>query len=487
MRSGCSLPASVLLLLFSGLAVWGARHWKPSIICDNSSLSWFCGDFANVAGGLPGLGGGKKHARGPESDAGQGSGSKGAGIQKVADALPWPVAEKPHSWSNFRKGAYSIPAVAAPVAVAVVAKTVGTAFAWPVAKAPRKWNNFRKGAFSMPAVGTVAAVAVVSKTVAHGFPWPVAKKSRKWGNFRKGAYSVPASRKVMKAKPKTVAHGFPWPVAKKSRKWGNFRKGAYSVPASRKVMKAKPKTVAHGFPWPIAKAPRKWTNFRKVPKRKKIVTKKGRSKTIAHPFPWPIAKAPRKWTNFRAPPKRMSGVATGFPWPIAKAPRKWTNFRAPPKRKPAATGIAHAFPWPIAKAPRKWSNFRAAPVRRKASDCGAELNQVARDGVILFKTASAKLKDSSYDTLDHLAGVAKTCDRVNIVVEGHTDDRGSAGFNQKLSERRAQSVAAYLQGAGVSAGSLSAVGYGESRPAVPNTTRANLAKNRRIEFSVSGN
>lgn len=439
MRSGCSLPATVLLLLFLGFSAWGARHWKPSIICDNSSLNWVCAGASDVAGGLPGLGG-KNLARGSDTDSGM---KKTAGTKKVAQALPWPIAEKPQKWSNFREGAYSIPAVAAPVAV--VAKTAGGALPWPIAEAPRKWTNFREGAYSIAAV---AAPVAVSKTAGAALPWPIAEAPRKWTNFREGAYSIPARPKAVKAK---------------------------SV------------TVPHPFPWPIAEAPRKWTNFRKAPKRNKIVAKKAGSKTVPHPFPWPIADAPRKWTNFRAAPKRATGVAHPFPWPIADAPRKWTNFRAAPKQKPA-TGIAHGFPWPIADAPRKWTNFRAAPVvKRKASDCGSELNRVARAGTILFETASARLRDSSYDTLDNLAGVAKTCDRVNIVVEGHTDDRGSAGFNQKLSERRAQSVAAYLQGAGISADSLSAVGYGESRPAVPNSSQANMAKNRRIEFSVSGN
>jgi len=453
MRSGCSLPATVLLLLFLGFSAWGARHWKPSIICDNSNLNWVCAGGSNVAGGLPGLGSGTRYAGGSESDhAKTKTKSKGAGRTKVAQALPWPIAEKPQKWSNFRDGAYSIPAVAAPIAVAVVAKTTSGALPWPIAEAPRKWSNFREGAFSISAVATPTAV---SKTVAHGFPWPIADKSRPWSNFRKGAYSVPAR--------------------------GN----------------AKSVTVAHGFPWPIAEAPRKWTNFRKAPQGKKIVAKKVSNKTVAHPFPWPIAKKPRKWTNFRAAPKRVTGVAHGFPWPIAKAPRKWTNFRAAPKQKPAGAGGSPDVPYAdnyASHGPHAARNglelliLRVKKsVMKKASACGAELNRVARDGVILFETASAKLRDSSYDTLDNLAGVAKTCDRVNIVVEGHTDDRGSAGFNQRLSEQRAQSVAAYLQGAGISASSLSAVGYGESRPAVPNTSRANMAKNRRIEFSVSGN
>lgn len=411
MRSGCSLPATVLLLLFSGLAVWGARHWKPSIICDNSSLSWFCGGYANVAGG--------------SSDVGD---RKATGGREVATALPWPIADQPRSWSNFREGAYSIPAVAEVEETAPAPRSASTAISWPIAEAPRTWSNFRDGAYSIPAVAEVAGAGAVSKT------------------------------------------------------------------------------VAHPFPWPIADAPRKWTNFRKAPKTKKIVAKKARSKTVAHPFPWPIADAPRKWTNFRAPSKQSQVAASS---PVVQYSDGYVAHGPHPARNGlellilrVAKSQVRAAGSPTVQYADNYASYGPHPARnglellvlrvkksamKKASDCGDELNQVARDGVILFETASAKLKDSSYETLDRLVGVAKTCDRVNIVVEGHTDDRGSASFNQRLSEQRARSVAAYLQGAGVGADNLSAVGYGESRPAVPNTSAANLAKNRRIEFSVSGN
>lgn len=415
MRSGCSLPATVLLLLFSGLAVWAARHWTPNFICDGSGHSWFCGDYADVAGTLPGAGSGRTAPTEAVRDDDTG------GSKTVASALPWPVAEKSRTWSNFRDGAYDIAAVA------------------PQPNKP--------------------AASDSGKTQAHGFPWPVADAPRKWSNFRDGAFSVAAA----KTEPATTS-----------------------------------KTVAHPFPWPIADAPRKWNNVRKAPKRKKIVATKKQSKTEPHPFPWPVADAPRTWTNFRkAPaPSQATGIAHAFPWPVADVPVKWSNFRegaysSPAQAEPEATSktVPHAFPWPVADAPRKWTNVRQPAVSqpRQASACGAELNRVASSGVILFETASARLDDASYETLDKLAGVAKTCDRVSIVVEGHTDDRGSASFNQRLSERRAQAVAAYLQGAGVPGGGLSAVGYGETRPAVPNTSAANLAKNRRIEFSVSGN
>ena len=73
---------------------------------------------------------------------------------------------------------------------------------------------------------------------------------------------------------------------------------------------------------------------------------------------------------------------------------------------------------------------------------------------------------------------------MRIEVSGHASSEGSAELNQQLSVRRAQSVVAYLVKAGVDSTQLQPVGYGATRPVAPNDTGENMAKNRRIEFSV---
>ncbi|MCB1635668.1 MAG: OmpA family protein, partial [Xanthomonadales bacterium] len=74
---------------------------------------------------------------------------------------------------------------------------------------------------------------------------------------------------------------------------------------------------------------------------------------------------------------------------------------------------------------------------------------------------------------------------IRVEVAGHTDSVGTDAYNQKLSECRAQVVADYLTGHGVSGGSISAVnGYGESRPIDTNETREGRARNRRTELVV---
>ena len=69
-------------------------------------------------------------------------------------------------------------------------------------------------------------------------------------------------------------------------------------------------------------------------------------------------------------------------------------------------------------------------------------------------------------------------------MEGHTDTDGTPERNQRLSERRAQSVVDYLSKAGVNASVLVAIGYGETRPLAANDTPVNKARNRRIDFTV---
>ena len=68
--------------------------------------------------------------------------------------------------------------------------------------------------------------------------------------------------------------------------------------------------------------------------------------------------------------------------------------------------------------------------------------------------------------------------------EGNTDSVGSDAYNQKLSERRANSVRTYLTNKGINPSLLDSVGYGESRPVATNDTAEGRAKNRRVEFKV---
>ena len=105
---------------------------------------------------------------------------------------------------------------------------------------------------------------------------------------------------------------------------------------------------------------------------------------------------------------------------------------------------------------------------------------------VLFDTGSATLKPGAREKLAKVAGVLLSYPGLQIHVEGHTDNVGGDDCNQGLSERRAESVRAYLVQAGISRTVIDAIGFGESRPVVGNTTAAGRQQNRRVELVVSG-
>lgn len=112
--------------------------------------------------------------------------------------------------------------------------------------------------------------------------------------------------------------------------------------------------------------------------------------------------------------------------------------------------------------------------------------QVLSFNNIYFDSGSSNIKPESFGILDNVAEILIANQGVAIRIAGHTDSDGSSSYNQGLSERRANAVRDYLINKGVSAVSMSTVGYGEEQPVVPNTNASNKAQNRRIEFIVLG-
>lgn len=103
-----------------------------------------------------------------------------------------------------------------------------------------------------------------------------------------------------------------------------------------------------------------------------------------------------------------------------------------------------------------------------------------------FETAKATLLPESGPILDVVGEMLTRWPELRIEIGGHTDSRGSAAYNQRLSEARANAVLEYLTAhfKTLRAEQFTARGYGESKPLVPNTNALNLAKNRRVEFVV---
>ena len=105
-------------------------------------------------------------------------------------------------------------------------------------------------------------------------------------------------------------------------------------------------------------------------------------------------------------------------------------------------------------------------------------------GNVTFGFDSGDISAQFYPVLDSVDLVLKEFDKTFVEVAGHTDSTGSTQYNQTLSERRAQSVAAYLESRQVRPERLVIVGAGEEHPVASNTTPNGQAQNRRVEITI---
>ena len=105
---------------------------------------------------------------------------------------------------------------------------------------------------------------------------------------------------------------------------------------------------------------------------------------------------------------------------------------------------------------------------------------------VLFDTGKYSLKPGAREKLAKVSGILLSYPGLNIEVGGYTDNVGSDGMNQTLSENRAGSVRDYLVQQGVTANSVTAKGYGNTLPVASNGNAAGRQQNRRVELLVSG-
>ncbi|MBW8283909.1 MAG: OmpA family protein [Rhizobium sp.] len=104
---------------------------------------------------------------------------------------------------------------------------------------------------------------------------------------------------------------------------------------------------------------------------------------------------------------------------------------------------------------------------------------------ITFATDQDQVIPQFYPTLNSVAIVLRKFEKTLIDVNGHTDSTGSVAHNEALSERRAMSVASYLNSQGVDPRRVSALGFGPSQPIASNATADGRAQNRRVEIQIS--
>lgn len=160
------------------------------------------------------------------------------------------------------------------------------------------------------------------------------------------------------------------------------------------------------------------------------------------------------------PTKAITVNSFGECWQTARTDKKMVDEKGCPKKAPPKA---------------------AAPKPTPPPACG----KIVIDSKVLFGFDKSGLSNDGKAALDAAAGKLTDgkCAAKSVTVTGHTDSVGSDSYNQKLSEKRATTVKAYLEGKGVK--NVSAVGKGESAPVADNKTKDGRAKNRRVEIDAA--
>jgi outer membrane protein OmpA-like peptidoglycan-associated protein len=113
--------------------------------------------------------------------------------------------------------------------------------------------------------------------------------------------------------------------------------------------------------------------------------------------------------------------------------------------------------------------------------------KITFDSGILFDFDKADLRPVAKTNLQKLGVILNKYADTNVLIEGHTDSKGSDQYNLDLSRRRAQSVSGYVAGLGVDSARFTTMGYGEAQPIATNDTDEGRQQNRRVELAIWAN
>ena len=166
----------------------------------------------------------------------------------------------------------------------------------------------------------------------------------------------------------------------------------------------------------------------------------------------------------------------------------WTPATAAPGCDGAVAPAPKAAPAPApAPAPQAAPAPAPAPARAPApAPAPAAASKVTYAADAFFDFDKATLKPEGKAKLDDLTEKVKGITLEVIIAVGHTDSVGADGYNQKLSEKRAQAVKDYLTSKGTDASRVYVEGKGEKQPVADNKSAEGRAKNRRVEIEVVG-
>jgi outer membrane protein OmpA-like peptidoglycan-associated protein len=134
---------------------------------------------------------------------------------------------------------------------------------------------------------------------------------------------------------------------------------------------------------------------------------------------------------------------------------------------------------------RELENARVETVRDAEGNTAGI--RVTFDSAILFDFDRANLRSEAQRDLADLARSLQTHSHIDAVVVGHTDSTGPADYNQRLSERRAESVAVYLAQRGIAQHRMLISGLGQTQPIASNATAEGRQMNRRVEIALYAN
>jgi outer membrane protein OmpA-like peptidoglycan-associated protein len=131
-----------------------------------------------------------------------------------------------------------------------------------------------------------------------------------------------------------------------------------------------------------------------------------------------------------------------------------------------------------------------AKLRQELQGSGVSVTRIGDNitlnmpGNVTFATNSSDLRPAFFDVLTSVSKVLVEFDQTVVEVAGHTDSSGSDGYNQGLSERRADSVAAYLRSQQINGQRLMTIGLGEAMAIADNSTANGRQINRRVEITM---
>lgn len=137
-----------------------------------------------------------------------------------------------------------------------------------------------------------------------------------------------------------------------------------------------------------------------------------------------------------------------------------------------------------------YQDRQEAELRRQMAGTGVDVVRQGDNitlnmpGNVTFGFDQSNIQPQFYPVLNNVAGTLQQYNQTIIEIAGHTDSVGSDSYNQQLSQRRADAVAAYLGSRGIVRDRMITVGAGETRPIADNSTEAGRAQNRRVEITL---